>query len=215
MVRAREGFARAPCVHPFFNVAQGHSRGGGQWPWPANGPRVRPLLGETSLGTVESCCGPGTLLPAGETRHSMPSAPPVKRVLVVDDHAATRAVVQAVLTAERAVTFQVVEAASGSECLHALEDEGPFDLILLDIGLPDMDGYEVCRAIRRVDAKIPIVFVTGQRDLSDFSAGRQAGGDSYLVKPVNRASLRSIALLFTSLERSRPAPAPEAQTVKT
>ncbi len=136
----------------------------------------------------------------------MATAPPKRRVLVVDDHPPTTAMLRAVLTAEKMVTFEVVEAGSGSECLRALERQGPFDLILLDVKLPDMDGFEVCRAIRRVDARIPIVFVTGQGELSDFASGREAGGDSYLVKPVNRASLRSIVLLFTNLERAaRPA----------
>jgi two-component system response regulator MtrA len=134
----------------------------------------------------------------------MALAPPTRRVLVVDDHAPTTAMLRAVLTTEKTVTFEVVEAGSGADCLKALEKHGPFDLILLDVKLPDMDGFEVCRAIRHVDAKIPIVFVTGQGDLADFAAGREAGGDSYLVKPVNRASLRSIVLLFTNLERAKP-----------
>ncbi len=64
-----------------------------------------------------------------------------------------------------------------------------------------MDGYSVCRAIRHVDAKVPVVFVTGNGDLKDYAAGREAGGDSYLVKPIGRAALRSIVNLFTSVQR--------------
>jgi DNA-binding response OmpR family regulator len=64
-----------------------------------------------------------------------------------------------------------------------------------------MDGYAVCRAIRHVDAKVPVVFVTAKGDLKDYTAGRDAGGDSYLVKPIARAALRSIVSLFTSIQR--------------
>jgi two-component system response regulator ResD len=80
--------------------------------------------------------------------------------------------------------------------------EGPFDLILLDVKLPDMDGFSVCQALRHVETRVPIVFVTGQGDLKDFAAGREAGGDSYLVKPISRTSLRSIVSLLTNIERS-------------
>ena len=97
---------------------------------------------------------------------------------------------------------KVLEAGTGTDCLKAADKQGPFDLILLDVNLPDMDGYSVCRAIRHVDKKVPIVFVTAKGDLKDYTAGRDAGGDSYLVKPIARAALRSIVNLFTSIERS-------------
>ncbi len=131
-----------------------------------------------------------------------------KRVLIVDDHAPTRALIRAILEAEKAEPFTVAEAATGMECLKACEAQGPFDLILLDVNLPDMDGYSVCRTLRRADDKVPIVFVTAKGDLKDYAAGRQAGGDSYLVKPIARAALRSIVLLFTSAARAKPKPGP-------
>ena len=129
----------------------------------------------------------------------------VKRVLVVDDHPAARSVIRSVLETEKSQAYEVTEAATGSDCLKAVAQEGPFDLILLDVKLPDMDGYDVCRAVRELGAHVPIVFVTGQGDLKDFTTGREAGGDSYLVKPVSRTALRSIAQLFTSLQRSQMA----------
>jgi DNA-binding response OmpR family regulator len=125
-----------------------------------------------------------------------------KRVLIVDDHAPTRALIRTVLEAEKAEIFQVVEAATGTECLKAADRQGPFDLILLDVNLPDMDGFSVCRAMRHVDSRVPIVFVTAKDDLKDYASGRASGGDSYLVKPIARASLRSIVHLFTSIERN-------------
>jgi len=125
-----------------------------------------------------------------------------KRVLVVDDHAPTVALVRAILDAEKHTQYEVVEAATGTECLKAVDQKGPFDLILLDVNLPDMDGFSVCKALRSVETRVPIVFVTAQGDLKDFAAGRQAGGDSYLVKPISRNSLRSIVGLLTNIERS-------------
>lgn len=126
-----------------------------------------------------------------------------KRVLVVDDHAPTRALIRSILDAEKSDTFTVVEAGSGTECLKAVDRQGPFDLILLDVNLPDMDGFSVCKALRTVDTAVPIVFVTAMGELKDYAIGRGAGGDSYLVKPIARASLRSIVTLFTSIARNR------------
>jgi DNA-binding response OmpR family regulator len=127
-----------------------------------------------------------------------------KKVLVVDDHAPTRTLVRSILEAERGETFEVIEAASGMECLKAADKHGPFDLILLDVGLPDIEGYEVCKGLRNVDKAVPIVFVTARGELKDFAAGRAAGADSYLVKPIARAALRSIVGLFTNVGRKRP-----------
>jgi DNA-binding response OmpR family regulator len=124
-----------------------------------------------------------------------------KRVLIVDDHAPTRALIKNVLEAEKGASFEIVEAGTGMECLKAADSKGPFDLILLDVNLPDMDGFEICKALRSVDQGVPIVFVTAKTGLKDFSAGRAAGGDSYLVKPIARAALRSMVGLFTSMSR--------------
>jgi DNA-binding response OmpR family regulator len=124
-----------------------------------------------------------------------------KRVLIVEDHPATRTLIRTILEADKTETYEVVEAATGTECLKAADSKGPFDLVLLDVNLPDMDGFAVCRAIRHVESRVPIVFVTAKGDLKDYAAGREAGGDSYLVKPISRAALRSIVTLFTSVER--------------
>jgi CheY-like chemotaxis protein len=132
-------------------------------------------------------------------------ATPTKRVLVVDDHAPTRALIKGILDAEKGVKFETVEAATGTECLKAMDRKGPFDLILLDVQMPDMDGYAVCRALRTVEKHVPIVFITGKGDVKDFVAGREAGADSYLVKPITRAHLRSVVNLFTSIERRKSA----------
>jgi putative two-component system response regulator len=131
-------------------------------------------------------------------------ATPTKRVLVVDDHAPTRALIKSILEAEKGTKFETIEAAGGMECLKAMDRKGPFDLVLLDVNMPDMDGYAVCRALRTVEKNVPIVFITGKADVKDFVEGREAGADSYLVKPISRAHLRSVVNLFTSIERKTP-----------
>lgn len=128
-----------------------------------------------------------------------------KRILVVDDHTPTRTLIRSILDAEKNESYEVVEAANGKECLMAADQKGPFDLVLLDIRLPDMDGFQVCQALRHVDRAVPIVFVTSQGELKDFQAGREAGGDSYLVKPIARQALRSVVTLFTNVQRNKPA----------
>jgi CheY-like chemotaxis protein len=125
-----------------------------------------------------------------------------KKILVVDDHAPTRVLIRTILEGEKYDSFEIVDVATGTDCLKAVDKKGPFDLILLDVTLPDMDGYSVCRALRTVEDKVPIVFVTAKGDMKDYAAGRAAGADSYLVKPIARASLRSIVGLFTSIGRS-------------
>ncbi len=126
-----------------------------------------------------------------------------KRILVVDDHPPTRTFVRTMLEAEKGETYEVVEAQNGAECLKAFDAKGPFDLVILDVGLPDLDGYAVCKALRSVDRQVPIVFVTARGEMSDFSKGRESGSDSYIVKPIARAALRSMVLLFTSVERKK------------
>jgi DNA-binding response OmpR family regulator len=132
-------------------------------------------------------------------------ATPTKRVLIVDDHAPTRALIKGILDAEKGTKFESVEAGTGMDCLKAMDRQGPFDLILLDVNMPDMDGYAVCRALRTVEKHVPIIFITGKGDVKDFVEGRDAGADSYLVKPISRAHLRSVVNLFTSVGRKKEA----------
>ena len=126
-----------------------------------------------------------------------------KRVLIVDDHAPTRSLIRAMIEAERSQTFDVLEAENGEGCVMTVEKKGPFDLILLDVDMPDMDGYETCRALRKAEVDTPVIFVTAKGALKDFHEGREAGGDSYLKKPVSRQALRSIVSLFTSIDRKQ------------
>lgn len=126
-----------------------------------------------------------------------------KRVLVVEDHAPTRTVLRTILESEKADPLEVLQAGNGEEALKIAE-AGGVDLVLLDINLPDMDGFTVCRTLRSRGLQMPIIFVTGERELKDYKAGREAGGDSYVTKPVSRAALKSLVALFLAVERKGP-----------
>jgi DNA-binding NarL/FixJ family response regulator len=109
--------------------------------------------------------------------------PPGSRgpILVVDDDEGFRALIAAVLGH---CGYELVEAATGEEALEAMSAAQPI-LAVLDIHLPGVSGYEVCRALREeYGERLPIIFVSGERTQSfDRVAGFLIGGDDYLVKP--------------------------------
>jgi DNA-binding response OmpR family regulator len=125
-----------------------------------------------------------------------------KRILIVDDSPPALALIRAVLEAEKYQDLSIREATTGADALKTFDRAGPFDLVLLDVGLPDLDGFTVCRALRKVDGRVPVVFITAKGELKDFAAGREAGGDSYLVKPISRAALRNLVSLFLNVQRT-------------
>lgn len=109
------------------------------------------------------------------------------RILVVDDIPANVKLLEAKLSAEY---YEVLTAASGQECLDLAAEKAP-DLILLDVMMPGMDGFEVCKRIKADDttAHIPIVMVTALSDVSDRVRGLESGADDFLSKPVNDTAL--------------------------
>jgi two-component system, cell cycle response regulator len=119
------------------------------------------------------------------------------RILVVDDVPANVKLLEARLSAEY---FDVVTATSGADAL-AMCERAECDLVLLDVMMPDMDGFEVCRRIKKNPATqhIPVVMVTALDQPSDRVAGLDAGADDFLTKPVSDLVLigrvRSVARL--------------------
>jgi len=108
----------------------------------------------------------------------------VARILIADDDAAIRDVVRFAL--ERA-GFDTVEAATGRSTLARFSDTSP-DLVVLDILMPDLDGLEVCRMIRR-DHATPILFLSSRDEEVDRVLGLELGADDYLVKPFSPREL--------------------------
>jgi len=119
------------------------------------------------------------------------------RVLVVDDEAN---ITDLVATALRYEGFEVVTAPTGRAALSELESNRP-DLLILDVMLPDLDGFEVARRIRQGGRRVPILFLTAKDATEDKVRGLTLGGDDYVTKPFSleeliarvRAVLRRVA----------------------
>ncbi len=105
-------------------------------------------------------------------------------ILVVDDDPL---IAQSLRLSFQQEGYRVVVAASGAEALALAERESP-DLVILDVGLPDLNGVEVCRRLRRVSAA-PVLFLTARNDEIDKVVALDAGGDDYVTKPVGLAEL--------------------------
>ncbi|MEZ4720781.1 MAG: response regulator transcription factor [Flavobacteriales bacterium] len=108
-----------------------------------------------------------------------------KRILLVEDEEQLLEVVKLNLELEG---HSVISAINGKEALDKFH-QGRFDLILLDVMLPQMDGFAVCRAIRLENRKVPILFLTAKNSAQDRVMGLKIGGDDYLVKPFDLEEL--------------------------
>lgn len=124
------------------------------------------------------------------------------KILLIDDDPHIRDIVRFALAREG---FTVVEAGDGARGLALAYGESP-DLILLDIGMPEMDGTEVCRRLRR-DNRVPIIFLSSRDDEIDRILGLELGGDDYVTKPFSPRELT--ARVKVVLRRMAP-PEPSA-----
>ncbi|MEP7004190.1 MAG: response regulator transcription factor [Chloroflexota bacterium] len=125
----------------------------------------------------------------------------MKTILVVDDEPK---IVDLARDYLEAAGFAVVSASDGSEALMRARADKP-DLVVLDLGLPQLDGLDVARALRR-DSAVPIVILSGRSDESDKLVGLELGADDYVTKPFSPKEL--VARVRAVLRRvERPAPA--------
>lgn len=109
-----------------------------------------------------------------------------KKVLVLEDEASIRSFV--VINLER-VGYEVVEAECGEQALSLLHDQKDIGVALLDIMLPDIDGFEVCRRIRGTGSKIGIIMLTSRTQEVDRVTGLMTGADDYVTKPFSPTEL--------------------------
>ncbi len=130
------------------------------------------------------------------------------RVLIVEDDAELRGVLLRGLDEEG---FAVSGAETGAELLQRVAAEAP-DLLVVDVGLPDADGRDVCQALRAQGVGTPILFLTARAALTDRVAGFSAGGDDYLTKPFAFAEL--VARLHALLRRAGAVFAVEAGALR-
>lgn len=122
-----------------------------------------------------------------------------ERVLVVDDEPS---ILDAVSTALRYEGFQVVEASSGRAGLTAARQARP-DLVVLDVMLPDLDGFAIARRLRADGLSMPVLFLTARDSLDDKREGFGSGGDDYVTKPFSLAEV--VLRVKAILQRTRPA----------
>ena len=115
----------------------------------------------------------------------MTEADRIPRVLVVDDEPNIRELVQVALKFHGC---QVTTAASGADALRQVDMVRP-DLIVLDVMLPDLDGFEVCRRLRAAGNEVPVIFLTARDTSSDTVTGLAIGGDDYVTKPFSVEAL--------------------------
>ncbi len=120
-------------------------------------------------------------------------------ILIVDDDPRGRAVLEGLLLNEG---HKLEFAASGPEALSKAASSRP-DIILLDVMMPDMDGYEVCKRLRadHTLAEVPVIFVTALDDRDALLQGLEAGGDEFITKPFNRVEMRTRIRSLTRLNR--------------
>jgi two-component system catabolic regulation response regulator CreB len=128
---------------------------------------------------------------------------PMLRVLLVEDEPA---IADTLVYALETECFQVTHALTGGDGLAAFARQ-PFDLVVLDIGLPDMTGLDVCRQLRAVH-NVPILFLTARDGEMDRVLGLELGGDDYVTKPFSPREI--VARVRAILRRSNGSPPPPA-----
>lgn len=115
------------------------------------------------------------------------------QVLIVDNNTQMRRYLNELLSKEG---FQTVQAENGEECIKQYRDKKP-DFICLDIMMPDMSGYDVCKEIRKTDTTTPIIFISTKSEPLDKVIGLEMGGDDYIIKPFDNheviARIRAVA----------------------
>lgn len=135
------------------------------------------------------------------------------KILIVEDDLESLKLIGLMLQSRG---YQIVAAQSGVQALHKAANEAP-DLVLLDVMMPGMDGYEVARRLRADErtAAIPIIMLTARGQVTDKVTGFEAGADEYLVKPVHPAELvtRIEALLARAARLGPPVRAPRGKSV--
>jgi two-component system catabolic regulation response regulator CreB len=128
------------------------------------------------------------------------------RIMIVDDEPA---IVDAIQYALETEGFDTLCHSSGMSVLSALETD-PVDLIILDIGLPDINGFELCRQIRQL-SEVPIIFLTARTDEIDRVVGLEIGGDDYITKPFSPREVSArVKAVLRRTGKNRQSPPPSA-----
>ncbi len=116
----------------------------------------------------------------------------MSKVLLVDDSAVMRKIIQRNIKETGLIVDEFVEAGDGKQALERISDSGDLDLILLDWNMPNMSGIEFVRTLRSLNMpkRIPVVMVTTEGSDSKVSEAKESGADGYLTKPFTADQLR-------------------------
>ncbi|HEV7503275.1 MAG TPA: response regulator [Vicinamibacteria bacterium] len=119
-----------------------------------------------------------------------------KKILAVDDDATALGALRQILVQKG---YDVSTAPNGFEALKVLE-AGAYDLVILDVSMPGLTGYDVCRKIRQEPRTqdLPVIFLTAKGMLVDMAEGEDSGSDLYLIKPVLATKLLNMVGMFLS-----------------
>ncbi len=120
-----------------------------------------------------------------------------KRILLVDDHKNIRILLNELLNG---IGYRVLQAENGKEAMGLVE-VGPIDLVMTDLKMPEMDGIELTRAIRRIRPDLPIIVYSAHRFIDTAPAALKAGANEYLAKPFLRTKIeQAVARLLKEKE---------------
>ncbi|STR23355.1 Signal transduction histidine-protein kinase BarA [Janthinobacterium lividum] len=171
---------------------------------------------------IEAVCGYGTVAPTGAAMPALPAPADTAaagqaplRMLLVEDNAINQEIALAMLEDSG---YEATPADNGARAL-ALWERSPFDVILMDCQMPEMDGFEATRRLRRMESeqgrsRTPIIALTANAILGDRELCLDAGMDDYLAKPYTRAALLAMLARWRP-SPSAPAPAETVETVET
>lgn len=125
------------------------------------------------------------------------------KILIVDDEEPNRRLLSRCLTCDQ---YTLYTAENGIDALELVKTISP-DLVLLDVSMPIMDGYEVCRTIKAAETtkKIPVIFVTAMQKIDDEASGFEAGAVDYITKPINAAAVQARVRAHLSLKGAQDA----------
>ncbi|MHB8573487.1 MAG: response regulator [Candidatus Dormibacteria bacterium] len=123
-----------------------------------------------------------------------------KKILVVDDEPMIRKAIKLACEKEG---YEIVEAENGTDALKAVEADKP-NLVLLDLMLPDISGFDVCRDIRKADPRVPIIILSAKTEEIDIVVGLEIGADDYITKPFRAREL--LARIAAHLRKARSEP---------
>ncbi|MEL6652973.1 MAG: response regulator, partial [Bacteroidota bacterium] len=141
---------------------------------------------------------PATIAPQTQSTNKVETGQ--ARILIVDDEPINQQVLQNHMLDQ---PYQLTFASNGAEALELIEQEGPYDLVLLDVMMPRMSGYEVCAEIRKryLASECPVIMITAKNQVKDLIEGFETGANDYLPKPFSKDEL--LARIKTHLNLHR------------